>query len=357
MPGTPSLVASELFPLHRGVFPHAGELLSSYLLRLAFAHSADHYRFYSALLPRRQIWNRDVDRGFPDNLASLLVERCSLTPAVVESMTLRPYEQAIASGWQKPTMGTATWINPIGICHRTRTLHGLQACPKCLAERTVYQRCWRLSFVTWCAVHSVALVCACPGCGSPIVPHRQMPGTNICHRCHVDWMRRAADQDQRPSGSMPRAQATLLAALELGSDIPTQRGGIPIQDLARGISLLRRWKMIRLPENLRGVGIEAQSLAVRQTYFDAVHELITGWPGTSEQLSVKGKISKQVFERAVPPAWLSSLGSQLSSCQRVRTCRLSKLTLSAWLRQQSIARSPGWRTRRAEALAKAVQDR
>lgn len=353
MAGKPLLAQSERYPLHRGVLPLEGELLSSYLLRVALAHSADHYRFYSSLIPKAQVWSRDIDLNPPERMISLLTDRCGLTGEAVESMTLRPYANAI-SGKMPGRSGTAEkWINMLGVYHRTRIKAGLQVCPQCLLENLAYMRIWRLSFVTWCPVHARPLVAVCPGCNAPIVPHRQVPGTSACHNCHVDHLVRAG-QAKDEQGIAPLAQASMLSALDGGGLISTAEGTVTLSDLSRGICLLRRWKMFRVPECVRGRAIELQGYVRRQVYFDVVHELIRDWPATVGQLVIKGNISKSTFEDSSPPPWLACVGERLGNARRSRLFLRNKASLSTWLSELSSEKPPGWRAKRAKALARAA---
>ncbi|WP_425602655.1 TniQ family protein [Stenotrophomonas indicatrix] len=352
MVGTPSLAQSELFPFHRGVFPVEGELLSSYLLRLAGAHSADHYRFYSSLLPRVQLWNRDIDRASSGQVAQLLVDRCRLTPATVDGLSLRSYELAISGPDLRVTPGRGTWINPVGIFHRTRTLAGLQVCPHCLAEAKVYRRIWRLSFVTCCPYHLVPLNSVCPGCSAPIVPHRQLPGTSVCHSCHIDHLSRTRYPVELVA--IPPGQQMLMSALA-GGTASTLSGRIPLADLVRGIGLLRRWGMFRVPMCAKGVGIESQSPFVRWVYFDLIHELISQWPDSMARLMVKGRISRQMFDQSKPPAWLTCIRDQLSLRHSSKLRAEPQQSLASWLRYLKQTKPDGWREMRASALTKAVR--
>jgi len=351
MAGTPSLAQSELFPFHRGVLPVEGELLSSYLLRLAGAHSADHYRFYSTLLPRAQLWNRDIDRGSDERVAKLLVERCRLAPAAVEAMSLRSYEVAIAGPGVGKGPGRGTWINPIGVFHRTRTLAGLQVCPHCLAEQKIYQRIWRLSFVTCCPFHHSPLLVVCPGCAAPIIPHRQLAGTSVCHNCHVDHLSRTRQDAELVA--VPPGQQVLIDALA-GRGVPTLEERIPLPELVRGVALLRRWGMFRAPISAKGVPIESQSPFVRAVYFDLVQELAAQWPDSMGRLMVKGRISRQTFETAKPPSWLACISQHLTLRRSLKTPQKAQKSLASWLKHLRLTKPDGWREKRASALVKAA---
>ncbi|MCF3476678.1 hypothetical protein GUK69_11865 [Stenotrophomonas maltophilia] len=353
MAGTSSPGQSEMFPFHRGVLPVEGELLSSYLLRLADAHSADHYRFYSSLLPGAQIWNRDIDRAMSGQLAQLLIQRCELSEEVVSGLSLAEYEALISDGGKGRPGGRGVWINSLGVFHRTRTLGGLQVCPMCLAQARVYKRIWRLSFVTCCPDHLIPLQSVCSGCSAPIVPHRQLVGTTTCHSCHVDHIARSLFREG--SCTIPPGQRMLIDALA-GKEISTLCAGIPLRDLVKGVSLLRRWGMLRVPIPLKGSPIETQSPIRRAIYFDLLHELTSRWPNSMNLLAVRGRVSRQTFESASPPDWLVCMGGELSTRARSRAKASGRSDLSSYLRQLQATKPAGWRELRASALTRAAME-
>lgn len=350
MPGKPSPRRSDPFPLHQGVRPVEGELLSSYLLRLAGGHCADPYRFYSHLLPGVPVWSRDVDRHPASAITRLLQDRCGISADVIESMSLQPLQQAIDGPRASTAKCWGTWINRLGMFHRLRTLGGLQVCPLCLSEAGVYRRLWRLSFVTSCPIHLVPLYACCPDCQAPIIPHRQLRGVNRCYRCHVDH----AALSLRQAGARPAStgQQALVDALS-GIPVPTLSGSIPLADLARGVNLLRGWGMFRPPEQVRGHLIESQGPLVRWLYFDLVHELASQWPESIAQLRVAGRISSATFERACPPPWLDCVGGHLHAPPRAREPG-TRARLAQWLKQLRLSKPAGWRQKRAIALLKAA---
>ncbi|WP_439449269.1 TniQ family protein [Stenotrophomonas sp. ATs4] len=350
MLGKQSLKQSDPFPFHRGIRPVEGELLSSYLLRLAGGHCADPYRFYSHLLPGVQVWSRDIDRHPIPAITQLLHDRCGISADVIDSMSLQPIQRAIDGPLVPTAKCWGTWINRLGMFHRLRTLGGLQVCPICLSEAGVYLRLWRLSFVTSCPIHLVPLYACCPDCQAPIIPHRQLRGVNRCHRCHVDHVALCLRHvGGRPA---PTGQQALVDALS-GIPVPTLTGAISLADLARGVNLLRGWGMFRPPEQVRGHLVESQGPLLRWLYFDLVHELASQWPESMAQLRVVGRISTATFERARPPPWLECVGDQLRAPPLARK-PVSRTSLAQWLKQLRLSKPAGWREKRAMALLKAA---
>jgi hypothetical protein len=165
--------------------PQPDELLSSWLRRIALAHTPKVHSFCHAVWPGLQIWNRDTDASAPAILTSVLAERTGVPAPDVEATTLRSFTGVLFEDLGSGS-GHTDWILPIGIYHRTRRRPGLQWCPMCLAadEEPYYRRRWRLALASTCPRHGVVLADRCHDCGRPASPHRgQDP---LCDACHAD---------------------------------------------------------------------------------------------------------------------------------------------------------------------------
>lgn len=188
------LLTGTLLPAHPR--PFADELLSSWLTRLARAHALKLQTFCDLVFGRqRQLWNRDIDRLAPDWLVERLAAITGTPVERVWQTTLAAYQGLLFS--KRSPSGIAVWINATGIYHRTRRMHGLQLCAKCLAddETPYYRRAWRLSFVTTCLRHREVLLDACPRCMASVQFHRIELGKPrvvhtdsmaLCHHCQFD---------------------------------------------------------------------------------------------------------------------------------------------------------------------------
>lgn len=159
------------------------ELLSSWLTRSAFAHGLAPYRFTNYFLPGIPVWNRDIDRSASDAVLTSLRDAAAMDLGLLQRSTLREMEAALSGRRSHP--GTACFLSAVGVYHRTRRLHGLMYCPRCLAMPPAYfRREWRLAFLPVCRHHGCLLQDACPACDTPVVPHR-VTGLNPtrCHQC------------------------------------------------------------------------------------------------------------------------------------------------------------------------------
>lgn len=189
-------------PLRPAPLPE--ELLSSWIVRLAYAHGMKLQSFCHELWPTRNIWNRDPDRSADDRLMQSLSELTGVSFEAVRATTLRAYEGVLFR--RQIRNGNTRWLMPLGIYHRVRKRSGLQVCPLCLRSDRIpyYRRIWRLSLFTTCSTHGTVLLDGCPRCEKPIHLHRSEMGrrnefrfdNNRCYNCgylFADTPPKAAD--------------------------------------------------------------------------------------------------------------------------------------------------------------------
>jgi hypothetical protein len=182
----------KLLPIHPQ--PRDGEILSSWMVRLALENRFHLHTFYSKLLGyKHPIWTRDIDRSASSELIRVLSECSSCPKLKIEAATLRHYDGFIYEDVR--THGVARWIVPLGVYHR---LHrkGMQCCPLCLKDETPYYRLkWRTSFFTLCEKHKCFLIDECPNCKAIVEYHRlgigkymnvRSPELNLCSHCYFN---------------------------------------------------------------------------------------------------------------------------------------------------------------------------
>jgi hypothetical protein len=182
----------KLLPLHPQ--PKKGEILSSWMVRLALENRFHLHTFYSKLLGcKHPIWTRDVDRSATADLIHLLSECSSCSAAKIEATTLRHYDGYMYEDVR--THGVARWIVPLGIYHRLHR-NGMQCCPLCLKEEVPYYKLkWRTSFFTLCEKHRCFLIDECPNCKAIVEYHRLGIGKHmdvrsselhLCSHCYFN---------------------------------------------------------------------------------------------------------------------------------------------------------------------------
>lgn len=186
-----------MLPLHPQVRPN--EILSSWMVRLAFANGFPLHTFYANLLGyKAPIWNRDTDRHPAQALLDVLIRHTDQSSATLQTLTLNAYNGILFE--QLPLIGTAPWILPVGVFHRTRRRAGMQFCPVCLQLDTVpyYRRTWRLALYAMCEYHQCVMQEHCPSCHAPVAYHRHGIGRRktipeqplrLCHYCGFDLSR------------------------------------------------------------------------------------------------------------------------------------------------------------------------
>jgi len=184
-----------ILPLHPQ--PMVDEILSSWMVRLAFANRYPLHTFYNKLLGyKKNIWNQDVDRQPDIRLLELLAHNTGQSVSALQKLTLRYYDGLFQGHF--PKIGDAPWFTSVGLYHRTRTRPGMQFCPQCLKDGPVpyYRKHWRLILHAICEKHQCVLVDRCPSCDESIAYHRHGVGRDkklpevgslyFCSKCDFD---------------------------------------------------------------------------------------------------------------------------------------------------------------------------
>ena len=148
------------------------ELLSSWLVRTAFAHGCDPLVLTGCLWPNQRVWTKDLDRSLSIEALSQLADVSHKTLNTIQNATLNPLIDRIHYPKQIHK-GMASWILPLGTRNRHHT-GGLQICPLCLQNDEVmfYRKSWRKAWYICCPIHQIRLIDRCPACQAAIQPHR-----------------------------------------------------------------------------------------------------------------------------------------------------------------------------------------
>lgn len=168
--------------------PHIpGELLSSWLSRIALEYGTTPLTLGTKIWRSTRIWSSDVDRGYFKEGTRWDEPR---QPLVVPSCaTLREVALSI-SPEAKDSVPIWPWILAVGCRNRRRVL-GPQFCSHCLSDDLVpfFRVSWRLAYETMCKAHNCVLLDRCPRCCLPIAPHLLSPPAKhvaICFSCGLD---------------------------------------------------------------------------------------------------------------------------------------------------------------------------
>ena len=216
-------LTESLWPIRYKPLP--GELLSSWLVRLAHGHGLKVQTFCNLIFGNKlQIWNRDIDRLAPE---WLIVELSSKTGASYQQAfktTLQSYQGII---YHRPRQsGSLTWIQSLKLHHRKFEGFGLQFCPGCLASDIdpYFRKSWRVAFNTTCPIHQCMLQDRCPHCGHGVAFHRSdmkhaeyITAVSLleCHYCGFDLSQtpaKAANYFDNVVGEFIRGLVTRLTS-------------------------------------------------------------------------------------------------------------------------------------------------
>ncbi|AUH52522.1 hypothetical protein CXB49_17845 [Chromobacterium sp. ATCC 53434] len=210
-----------MLPIHPQ--PRPGEILSSWMVRLAFTNGFMLHTFYDKLLGyHTPIWSRDTDRDPPLQLLTLLARHTGHSVAELQTLTLLSHQGQL---FEKPVTGHWSWVRPVGVYHRERKRPGMQFCPLCLAQSpvTYYHLKWRLALYVICEHHQCMMEECCPSCHAPIAFHRHGIGRRkmvddeslrLCSHCHFDLASMSPHHYPWPDRPSWQRLRHLIAAIE-----------------------------------------------------------------------------------------------------------------------------------------------
>ena len=168
-------LSGRLWPVH--LKPKDDELLSSWLVRLAWAHALKIQTFCALEFGRgKQIWNRDIDRLADREVLAVLAEKTATPFERAFGTTLAAYEGFLFDEYAR--CAHIPWIMRVGVYHRVRTRFGFSSVgvPR-EDEDPYYRRKWRLAFVTYCERHGAPLTGALVRSAGHFPPGRDGTGT------------------------------------------------------------------------------------------------------------------------------------------------------------------------------------
>lgn len=175
---TPEAPSITLSPAHRyrevagrrwpvAVKPAPGEILSSWLHRLAHANGVPPRYFGVVLGASGEAWSSQLDRHLPEAIRRLLLDRTSLSPEELDGLSLDPDP---LSPLRLPRR-----ILPLNAVASAGQSGWLQFCPACLRDDATpyFRRSWTLATRVSCFRHGCGLRDRCPSCGQGLAPFRR----------------------------------------------------------------------------------------------------------------------------------------------------------------------------------------
>jgi hypothetical protein len=201
--------------------PIQGELLSSWLVRIALMHRTAPVTFMNIHFPelKPDIWSRDIDLfwGTNRNLLKKLSFKSRISEKRLFQCTLQTYEGYLSE--KVRTNSSNRFITSLVNRGRESRGKGLRFCPLCLKNDPIpfFRKEWRLSFVTTCHQHQCFLHDRCPKCGLPVNHYKLVEGNSLCncYACGESYLH--AKIETLPIDSYGiMAQIHLLHTLESG---------------------------------------------------------------------------------------------------------------------------------------------
>jgi hypothetical protein len=316
-------------------YPLSGELLSSWITRLAHAHLLKAHTFGRLLFPSNSIWNRDIDKASPEVVLHTLAARTPASLSRIRETTLRSYEGKLYLSHN--VNGNTDWILPLGIYHRTRRNSGLLFCPNCLRNDGVtpyFRKHWRLALSQVCTVCKVYLLDRCPSCKEPIVFFRvelgrksALPDTPIsyCFNCkfnlaeasseiapypiliaQLEW-ERILNEGWKPQVIYPHLYFVVLHQLVklLSSARPSCR---PLQKIVVEQSGWQLPSAIEFDSSNR-MPFELLSLVIRRQILLQAHWLLDEWPQRFVTLAKQCRVTSSTLlhDMHTIPFWYGSV--------------------------------------------------
>lgn len=306
--------------------PLEDELLSSFLIRIAHLNSTKAHTFCKLIWPKNQIWNRDIDLYYKEQIITTLATRTATSVEKIYNTTLASYEGNLF--FKRNKKMNSKWILPCGIYHRFKERYCNQFCPRCLLldkDSPYFRRKWRLSLFVCCPTCKIKLYDSCPNCGNPVNYTRQDLGDkkaipkrkfSLCTFCDFDL----SYSKQIPvSGSLIKNQNYAQNLLDNGFNEQFQYGPLYFDVLYQLVKILNSPKFPSLQKLLHqksGIPVfERQGgfenhfnflrIEKRTTLLRLAYILLEDWPDNFTKLCSAAKISSHTlfYEMKYIPYW------------------------------------------------------
>lgn len=235
-----ALVAGQRWPV--AISPAPGELLSSWLHRVAHANGIPPRYFGTVIGLPAANWSAKLDRTLTDPILDMLEKQTGVRRDEIGTLSLV----------SDPLTRLRLPLNPMprGALRDASQSFWLQFCPACIAEDESphYRRVWTLATRVSCFRHGCRLRDRCPSCGSCIAPFRQhrLVGQSICSVCDSDLAQPTVQSGHRVM-RIERLVEDLLRLHSAGHRAPD---GQSILDLLGGCCFPSRGKRARSVQRL-----------------------------------------------------------------------------------------------------------
>lgn len=321
-----------IWPIHPK--PKEGELLSSWITRLARANHMATADFSESVLPDERTTLKEIDRIYNAEMMQALADGAGVPLERVWGTSLLSEEGYVFS---QRAFGTTEWISP------TAALKGIKAkgmayCPQCLDTdaEPYYCKNWRFVFNPICPTHRTFLRYGCPSCGKPYnffyassTQPSMANSITTCRWCGADMRHAPARQDS--SALIDRVlhiQSGINAGISRDSFIVSGYGHVHAQPYLKALHAcmnslstpaMAKWVARNFPEDLpKGIDVAAleyadYAFAIEQrspeglgTLLCLAMVLMKDWPDRFMRYTRKQEISPHsFFSGRVIPYWVT----------------------------------------------------
>ncbi|WP_291423081.1 TniQ family protein [Deinococcus sp.] len=318
--------------------PYEGELLSSWVQRLAHANMQRLSYLTLLLTGDHDIWSHDPDRHLRPTFGQALSRATGTPLETIHSLTLGAVAGRVVPAL--PQQAPVRWIMPLYRRGYRRMKPGAAYCPACLAGAQAHvARHWRMSFATSCLKHGLRLLDCCPACAAPFAPLRNDLGRG------QDWSLQMelpfafcpdCGEDLRGAATMPADQGELALQQRLADAVDTGTmvwSGIGTVPSLEGFDVLHQLLTLILGRDAQGflstscglpgpVGrnerpnrsFEDYGLEDRRTLLAQMDWLISDWPAHLGLLCRSLKLTRRplMVNFLCPPTWYDAVAETFS---------------------------------------------
>ena len=318
------------------VKPLAGELFTSWLLRLSRSHLVRYYTFCSSYFNGIEFWDRDLDKFLPNGIREIILKKCILKSEDIDQMRLVSFQPNL---FVTDIASRSPWFTPFSVYslkHGAKHRTTLPVCPSCLKKdgtEPYFRKSWRLSIKTVCVECGTELIDVCPECGMPINHliaekgrRSQTPifPVTYCWKCLCDLSQVVPVPAEAKALEMQQFFATII---ETGHDarhglqyahlyflvlrkilsLLNKHGNPQLDTLQRELSKAANVEFI-VPKNSRANSFETLSVANRANLLYKAYWLLEEWPGRFRELSARAGLRSKIFVNDFPdiPYWFKT---------------------------------------------------
>lgn len=359
---------ASLWPVHPK--PLDGEVLSSWLNRIAQGNGLTASQFRKLCLPKRPGQGADIDQIDDRGFFEALADGAGVSLDQAWQTGYASDEGRVFSGL---TFNNLEWIAPPTIKGYMVRHHSLPFCPSCLAEDPVpyYRKHWRYAFNVVCPQHGL-LTNHCPNCQQHysylvqepgMVVHHSSGSMGICPNCNRRFQaKRSVMLSAEQHSQLTEIQNRIKTGLDSGwIDIPGQehvhvcmylRGlhdlamiGMSRRHGAEVVDWISRQSGYSMPEwsnEVTAVSLESQPAVNRVSLLLVATWLAEEWPHrmTAMMTALNKTVSQVLPANTERPAWMNHpLIAELSRTQLGRSAEEVEAARQLLVRKQNWAPS------------------